>query len=495
MGLKEKIYFSLSSKNNLIYILSREEQIALNNILEYCQGKTETIIFRPSTGFCVPECEIHKDNIADIFVDWADKNYINGKTLILIDFHKYLNDIRMVSAIKYIIDSNQKCQIVILSSILSLPEELAHYTTLCEANYLSENEIINLIRNNFNQKDDLIKFLIKAPKLTCSSLSSHQILCCINEALADSNDYEKQRKYFFSKKNSIIKSDAKLEIIDTSDFKEDNIGGYGALKKWIKELPDLTKKEDNNLMPKGMLLVGVPGCGKSLSIKITAKLKGFPLLRLDFGQLMDKYVGNTEKNLIKAIKVAEQMAPCVLWFDEFEKSFGNSNNSDSNISQRLLAYILTWMQENKSNVFVAATVNNIAKLPPELLRRGRFDKIYFVDFPDISERQEILKILLSKYKLEISEEKITTIAEKLPNYSGADIEYIIKEIRREHNEENLTEDSILRYFIEKIEFTPSINKTMYDDIRKMRDEFTKREFENFWDKIYKIPKKFIRKNE
>lgn len=152
MGLKEKIYFSLSSKNNLIYILSREEQIALNNILEYCQGKTETIIFRPSTGFCVPECEIHIDNIADIFVDWADKNYINGKTLILIDFHKYLNDIRIVSAIKYIIDSNQKCQIVILSSILSLPEELAHYTTLCEANYLSENEIINLIRNNFNQK-------------------------------------------------------------------------------------------------------------------------------------------------------------------------------------------------------------------------------------------------------------------------------------------------------------------------------------------------------
>ena len=102
-------------------------------------------------------------------------------------------------------------------------------------------------------------------------------------------------------------------------------------------------------------------------------------------------------------------------------------------------------------MFVAATFNNIAKLPPELLRRGRFDKIYFVDFPDISERQEILKILLSKYKLEISEEKITTIAEKLPNYSGADIEYIIKEIRREHNEENLTEDSILRYFIEKIE--------------------------------------------
>src|SRR5258705_6787153 len=173
--------------------------------------------------------------------------------------------------------------------------------------------------------------------------------------------------------------------------------------------------------PRGMLLIGVQGCGKSLAAKAAAAIFGVALLRLDFGELYSKYYGETERNLRKALQTAEVMAPCVLWLDEIEKGLA-AGDDDDGLSRRVLGALLTWMSEGRKPVFIVATANDITRLPPEIVRKGRFDEIFFVDLPAQQIRREILAIHIHKRCLDPAHFDLEALAEATQGFSGSEIE-------------------------------------------------------------------------
>jgi SpoVK/Ycf46/Vps4 family AAA+-type ATPase len=208
-----------------------------------------------------------------------------------------------------------------------------------------------------------------------------------------------------------------------------DVAGLGRLKQWIGQRREAftgASLPPGLDPPKGVLLLGVQGCGKSLAAKAVAGGFGVPLVRLDFGALYDKFQGETEKNLREALASAEQLEPCVLWIDELEKGVSTAEGSeDGGVSRRVLGYFLTWMAERTSRVFVVATANAVRELPPELLRKGRFDEVFFVDLPDAATRAEIFALHLDKRKIDRSAFHLDELAAASDGFSGAEIEQAI----------------------------------------------------------------------
>ena len=233
-----------------------------------------------------------------------------------------------------------------------------------------------------------------------------------------------------SEKKHIIRKSGILEYYEAED-NLDSIGGLEILKTWLTKRRHAFTSEARDFglpMPKGILLLGVPGCGKSLTAKAVGAAWQMPLLRLDVGKIFGGLVGASEENIRKALKTAEAVAPAVLWLDEMEKGFsgtGSSNMSDGGTTSRVFGTFVTWMQEKSSPVFVIATANDVRALPPELLRKGRFDEIFFVDLPTMEERAEILKIHLSKKKRAIDTLDMHRLIEAMPDFSGSEVEQVV----------------------------------------------------------------------
>ena len=230
------------------------------------------------------------------------------------------------------------------------------------------------------------------------------------------------------RKVQVIRQESLLEYFPDDEI-QTNLGGFAGLKTWLNQVQmgfSPQAKAWNLQAPKGILIVGIQGCGKSLTAKVIAKVWKMPLLKLDAGRLYDKYVGESEKNLRQAVQVAESMAPSILWIDEIEKGFSSSDgSSDGGLSRRLFGFFLTWMQEKTKEVFVIATANDISQIPPELLRKGRFDEIFFVDLPDKQERLGILKIHLSQRKQAFDRFDFNQLVYATKGFSGAEIEQAI----------------------------------------------------------------------
>lgn len=231
-----------------------------------------------------------------------------------------------------------------------------------------------------------------------------------------------------SEKKQLIRRNGILEFLE-EDETINNIGGLEELKRWLKLRSEaFTKKaRDYGLpQPKGMLILGVPGCGKSLTAKTTSRLWGLPLLRLDMGRIYDgSTVGRSEANLRNALKTAESISPAILFIDELDKAFSGSagsSDSDGGTSSRIFGSFLTWMQEKNSPVFVMATANRVERLPSEFLRKGRFDEIFFVDLPNTQERGDIFRIHLQKRRSDISRFDLEQLAKLSEGFSGAEIE-------------------------------------------------------------------------
>ena len=208
------------------------------------------------------------------------------------------------------------------------------------------------------------------------------------------------------------------------------VGGLGVLKDWLTQraLALSQKARDFGLpAPKGVLLVGVPGCGKSLTAKAVAAAWGVPLLRLDLGALKSKWVGESEANVRKALAVAETVSPCVLWLDEIEKALSGATSgaADGGVSADALGAVLSWLQEKEGSVFVVATANDVSKLPPELLRKGRFDELFFVDLPTRSERRDILMTALRQFKQDPETILIDAVAGETGAFTGAELAALI----------------------------------------------------------------------
>jgi AAA+ superfamily predicted ATPase len=251
----------------------------------------------------------------------------------------------------------------------------------------------------------------------------------------------------------------------------DDVAGARRFKRWIEQRREVfvSGQAPAGLdPPKGVLLLGVQGCGKSMLAKAVAAGFGVPLVRLDFGTLYDKFHGETEKNLRAALQSAEQLEPCVLWIDEVEKGLaGDGGDSDGGVSRRVLGYLLTWMAERKSRVFLVATANQIDALPPELLRKGRFDEIFFVDLPDAATREQLFALHLEKRSLETARFDLAGLAAASEGFSGAEIEQaIVAALYAAHAAKAPLNDFVLRAELRQ---TRPLSVLMGEQVQSLRE--------------------------
>lgn len=356
---------------------------------------------------------------------------------VLIDFHPFLDDPVHVRLLKDICMQYREVprQIVLLSHEVKMPGELEAYSARFDIALPSETErqaIVKRLANEWANENPGAGVRVD-PK-------AHAMLVH-NLAGLTYRDTERLARNAIFIDGAIDKSDlpdvmqAKYELLnrngtlhfeyDTARFSD--VGGMDRLKSWLSQRRPVFRGEKDTAhldSPKGILLTGVQGCGKSLAAKATAGVFGVPLLRLDFGALYDKYHGETERKLRESLKTADVMAPCVLWIDEIEKGLAG-RGGETGTTQRVLGTFLTWMAEKQRPVFVVATANDITSLPPELVRKGRFDEIFFVDLPRLRVRASILAIHLSNRGQSLSNFDIEALARAMDGFSGAEIEQAV----------------------------------------------------------------------
>jgi SpoVK/Ycf46/Vps4 family AAA+-type ATPase len=254
---------------------------------------------------------------------------------------------------------------------------------------------------------------------------------------------------------------------DTAQFND--VGGLSRLKAWLQQRRPVFRGDESAAhldAPKGILLLGVQGCGKSLAAKATAGILGVPLLRLDFATIYDKYHGETERKLRESLKTADVMSPCVLWIDEIEKGLAG-RGGETGTTQRVLGSFLTWMAERQSKVFVVATANDISTLPPELVRKGRFDEIFFVDLPSADIRKSILSIHLANRKQALANFDLAALTAATDGFSGAEIEQaIVSSLYAAHAQNEPLSTS---HVLSEIQQTRPLSVVMAERISEMRN--------------------------
>ena len=363
------------------------------------------------------------------------KGDLQSSLYVMCDLHPFLEDNpRLVRLLKEVAmaDSPQRPTLVLVSHALRLPPEVQRYSARFTLALPSEDELLAIVREEATRWSErnrgarvrtdnrtlqqVVKNLRGLSHGEARSLARNVI--CDDGAITQEDLPELNKTKF-----QLLDLEGVLSFeYDTARFAE--VGGLVNLKRWLGERQEAFidgKAEDR---PKGMLLVGVQGGGKSLAAKAVAGLWGLPLLRLDFACLYNKFFGETERNLREALRLAEQMAPCVLWMDEVEKGLA-SGDHDGGVSQRVLGTLLTWMSERKAPVFVVATANAIDRLPPELVRKGRFDELFFVDLPSAEVRAEIFRIHLQRRELDPAGFDLAQLAAASEGYSGAEIEQAV----------------------------------------------------------------------
>ena len=284
---------------------------------------------------------------------------------------------------------------------------------------------------------------------------------------------ESEVEIVLSEKKQLIRRNGILEYIE-EDETINSVGGLEELKRWLKQRSNAfteRAREYGLPQPKGMLILGVPGCGKSLIAKTTSRLWGLPLLRLDMGRVYDgSTVGRSEANLRSALKTAESISPVILFIDELDKAFaggGGSGDSDGGTSGRIFGSFLTWMQEKKSPVFVMATANRVERLPGEFLRKGRFDEIFFVDLPNSAERRDIFRIHLGKRRSETDRFDIEQLTKVSDGFSGAEIEQAI--IAAMYDAFAQDREFTQLDIIAAIKATLPLSRTMTEQVTALRD--------------------------
>lgn len=419
-----------------------------------------------------------------------DRELLDRKIVLLKDIVPYLDDSKIISKIKGIarmICNDVEATIIMVSNIVVIPKELEKFITILEMDYLESDEIKQIILKFIkdNHMKEIKDSLLDEMALALKGLTEFEINNLLALAYADDGELSRGDLHLiFDQKQQMIKKAGILEMIPLKEKFED-IGGLENLKEWFERKAVIYKdmeraKKYGVDMPKGVLIAGLPGCGKSLSAKAAAALFEVPLLRLDMGRLMGKYVGESENNLRQAIALAEAISPCVLWIDELEKAFAGigGNGGGADVTTRLFGNFLTWMQEKDNPVFVVATANDITKLPPELLRKGRFDEIFYVGLPKDEEREMIFGIHIAKRrKQDVENIKISDLVAKTKGFSGADIEGVVKdavEMAFAEGQDSVQTQDVL----DAIRNTHSLSEIMKESIDKMAEEYKKRKFKN-----------------
>lgn len=480
-SINELIENELKKRVSFLQVITKESYVVadiVDNILMEKFGIEEIIHYDILQGFDVPIKETVQQHFAKTIDKWLYEKTLNNTAMVINGSDKIFEDEMSVLAIRKMLGENSKkiCSrptiVVVISDSECLPLQLRDLGTIIRTPLMNIDECEAVVKTVLKEAE-----LSKKVARELLGLTQNQVEICLREICLFNKETGWEEKFINKikeKKAELLNQSGMLSIEESCN--DDELGGFGNLKNWLKEISVVPDDEDE-IFPKGMLLVGVTGCGKSLAVRASAHILNYPLLRIDFGLLMNKYVGESEKNLSSALQVVESIAPCVLWMDEFEKAFVSSDEN-SGVSQRMLGQFLTWLQERKQKVFTVATVNNVSKLPPELLRRGRFDKIYYVDLPEDDERKAIIEIHAKKLGIELNETQIALISSDMSgrDYSGADIEYLLKEAkRRQYSRTGKAIDELIQ---ECLSDTTPVGSIMSVEIKEMREEFTSRGFDN-----------------
>ncbi|MFH0822654.1 MAG: AAA family ATPase [Pseudomonadota bacterium] len=437
-GLRAILREMVVAKTSLMYLVTEEDRRVEGEI------KGLASAFKPPLRVYVWSCTTgvtHNDEIVvpdSSIMDALDWFMGINETsfLIMNDIHVFLKDNPPVvrkfkDAVKRI--ENGYKAIFMLSPFMEIPAELSSDIILVDVPLPQKEEVNKLLIQVINSEknrdtlmasltDDLRDLFLKGGAGLTSQQATHAFRkVMMNKTSLTTKDLE----VLFEEKRQIVKKSGLLELF-RQDTTIDELGGFGNLKKWLELRKDIFSKRARDYglsMPKGVLVMGISGCGKSLCVKAIADYWKLPLLRLDMGRVYDGVMGSPEECFRKVIKTSEASAPCVLWIDEIEAGIANAGQKSlGGAASRVLAAFLTWMQEKKSAVFIGATANAIELLPPEILRKGRFDELFYVDLPGDRDREEIVRIHLARHNVSTQELEYGPLVRLTQGFNGAEIE-------------------------------------------------------------------------
>lgn len=493
----QPIITAMKSNTPLIYISSLEEERVIKAI-ETCCIRTyrKMWCYAISEGLWTVDFYNTKELIPEIVHGKANPDYRDpieilrqikdihipkqGAVFVLLDFHEYLTDgmvRRHLRDMKTLL-KEQNSSIIILAPFTSIPQSLAHEVwcyafPLPTCKEMATQAKTLLTRTRLTIRESLTDETLAQIAAAGQGLTMEQFKRSISGLIASGqcSTCADVIQAIIDSKKDLLKLSAALEWVEVTS--QVDVGGLSLLKSWLKQRRHgfSAKAKSYGLpTPKGILLLGIPGCGKSLAARMISSLWQLPLLRLDTGSLFTSHVGGSEERTRKALKAAESLSPCILWIDEIEKALAGVNSSadsDAGTAARVFASLATWMQEKTAPVFVVATANFIETLPAEMLRKGRWDDIFFIDLPGLGEREEIVTIHLKNKEQNPDNFNIRLIAELCDGFSGAEIEQAVIAGLYEafDNDRSIATDDVLK----SIENQVPLSITMAEDIQHLRE--------------------------
>lgn len=485
MNIKDNLREYIDAGYPMLYINAYEEIKADTLIEKYSDGK-HLVEWNGADGLVDFKTKIsllgNYMRLDEALSYLKNTDGLDNHIIVLKDIHIYLNDEypTVISLLKSICQKINKgdieSTIIIVSNTVKIPKELEKFITIFEMDEMTQDDIKEYIKSYLDYYGmSVAPKRLKELSVAFKGLSEYEIDSLLNLTIAKGSDFNNSDgiKSIHEQKRQIIMKTNILEMINVKE-KISDIGGLNNLKQWLERKARVFKDIDRAMefgvdMPKGLLIAGIPGCGKSLAAKATSALFEVPLLKLDMGKIMGKYLGESETNMRKAIKLAEAISPCVLWVDELEKGFAGVDGSGHEVTMRLFGTFLTWLQEKQTPVFVVATANDISKMPPELLRKGRFDDIFYVDLPDDRERESIFKIHIARRrKSDVNKIEYSKLVNKTAGFSGADIEGVVVDAVENAFADGKSELST-DILIKAIDDTKSLSVIMKDKLKELQD--------------------------
>ena len=458
MNFLNEFVLLLKARYPIIYIATTEEE-RIEYLIKYCAKK-----YLVRTYYSWDFVDGYQGNPNDKgfaarnpleALDLIDKLTPDSASLfVLKDYDNFLKDFSVVRKLKNL-TRNLKVQpknIIIVSSEINIPDSLKEFVTLLEFPLPGYSEILEELNRLLSSlQQELEPSTLNQIATACQGLSLERIRRVLSKVIAKYGEInESSPDLILQEKKQIIQQTQLLEFC-LNDKNVSDLGGLDNFKDWLKLRANAFSQEAIQYglpYPKGLLLVGVQGTGKSIAAKIIATEWQLPLLRLDFGRLFASLIGQSEQRVRKMIEIAEALSPCVLWIDEIDKAFAGAQSSgDSGTTSRVLATFITWLSEKVSPVFVVATANNIDWIPPEILRKGRFDEMFFLNLPTREEREAIFQVHLAKYRpTSVQEFQMSLLGQLSKDFSGAEIEQVVIEAMRlgfNENREFNNEDVIV----------------------------------------------------
>ncbi|MEA2709257.1 MAG: hypothetical protein QOF78_1858 [Phycisphaerales bacterium] len=482
----QRLQHLLAARHACVFISTYEETEALRHVRDACieARMTDVLEWSVSTGLrdslvAASPVLLNTDHPAAALVTLATRQ--DRIVAIMLDVVEHLKDARTLRVLRECIThfATTGSTLILIDYATDLPPAVRALATTFLLSLPDEGAIDKLVRDTLRTcgvdgkiKVDLNRQELQTVIRNLRGLTPRQARQVIVDAVADDHCLSAADiSGMLADKRRMLAGDQLLEFVE-SPVSVDEIGGLRRLKFWLEQRREALGDEAaafGLVAPRGVLMLGVQGAGKSLAAKAVATAWQRPLLRMDVGALYDKYIGESERRLREAFRQAEHMAPIVLWIDEIEKGFASaaSQSTDGGLSKRMFGALLTWMQEHKAPVFLIATANDIEALPPELLRKGRFDEIFFVDLPDAEARRAIFAIHLKKRKRDPKTFNLDALSKAADGYSGAEIEQAVMSAM--HNAFARKVDLTTDLIVESLQNSPPLSVTMAEKIAELRE--------------------------